>query len=105
MENYFWNTAEKPAVKQVYVLIIYDIISNKRRAKFAKEMQGYGMRVQKSAFEAMLNEKLFNQLVKKIPGLIDSTEDNVRVYKIRGSGEVQLFGQSNRIKAEDTIII
>lgn len=59
MENYFWNTEENNYSKKLFVLVIYDIIDNKRRVKFAKEMSGYGFRVQKSAFEALIEEKLF----------------------------------------------
>ena len=56
MENYFWNTEENNYSKKLFVLVIYDIIDNKRRVKFAKEMSGYGFRVQKSAFEALIEE-------------------------------------------------
>ena len=68
-------------------------------------LQGYGFRVQKSAFEAIIDEKLFDQLVKEIPTLINSSEDTVRVYKIRGVGEVRLFGNSKAIKVEETVIL
>lgn len=42
MENYFWNTAENNYSKKLFVLIIYDIVDNKRRVRFAKKMTGYG---------------------------------------------------------------
>ena len=51
MENYFWNTEEIKTEKKVYILVIYDIVNNKCRTDFAKKMNGYGFRVQKSAFE------------------------------------------------------
>lgn len=35
MENYFWNTEEHEE-KTIYLLVIYDIVSNKRRNAFAK---------------------------------------------------------------------
>lgn len=57
MENYFWNTEEIQNTRKIYVLIIYDIVSNRRRVAFAKKMSGYGFRVQKSAFEAMITGK------------------------------------------------
>ena len=47
MENYFWNTEETQSVKKLYVLIIYDIVDNKKRLAFAKKLNGYGFRVQK----------------------------------------------------------
>ena len=44
MENYFWNTEETQSVKKLYVLIIYDIVDNKKRLAFAKKLNGYGFR-------------------------------------------------------------
>ena len=105
MENYFWNTEETQSVKKLYVLIIYDIVDNKKRLDFAKKLNGYGFRVQKSAFEAMITENLYRKLLAEIPHLIDNTSDTVRVYKIRGMGEVKLFGLSHRIEDEEVIIL
>ena len=97
MENYFWNTEILCDKKKLYILVIYDIVDNRRRVAFAKKMNGYGFRVQKSAFEAMITENLYRKLLAEIPHLIDNTSDTVRVYKIRGNGEVNLFGLSHRI--------
>lgn len=105
MENYFWNTEEENSIKKLYILVIYDIVDNKRRVRFAKKMNGYGFRVQKSAFEAMVTENLYRRLLHDIPELIDRRSDSVRVYKIRGYGEVSLFGASPEIKNKEVIII
>ena len=105
MENYFWNTEENNYSKKLFVLVIYDIIDNKLRVKFAKEMSGYGFRVQKSAFEALIEEKLFIKLKREIPKLIDPEEDSVRIYRMTGYGEVNLFGVNSKIQAEDVIVI
>ena len=105
MENYFWNTEVPSIKKKIYILVIYDIVDNKRRGAFAKKMNGYGFRVQKSAFEAMVTESLYKQLLLDIPRLIDPVLDTVRVYKIRGTGEVKLFGTSPKIEEEEVIII
>ena len=104
MENYFWNTEETQSVKKLYVLIIYDIVDNKKRLAFAKKLNGYGFRVQKSAFEA-ITESLYRKLIDEISRMIDKELDSVRVYKIRGSGEVNLFGVSPAIADEEVIII
>ena len=37
--------------KEVYGLVIYDIVSHKRRVKLAHLLEGFGVRVQKSCFE------------------------------------------------------
>ena len=105
MENYFWNTEESHNVKKLYVVIIYDIVDNKKRLAFSKKLNGYGFRVQKSAFEAMITENLYRKLIDEIPKLIDKELDSVRDYKIRGSGEVNLFGVSSAIADEEVIII
>ncbi len=105
MENYFWNSTEIEQEKNLFVLIIYDIVSNKRRVKFAKEMSGYGFRVQKSAFEAFISPRLYKKLLFEIPKLISEKEDSVRIYKIIGYGEVNLFGVNKTIKNEEIIII
>lgn len=104
MENYFWNT-ESQEEKKLYVLIIYDIVDNKRRYTFAKTMNAYGFRVQKSAFEAMISDKLYRKLLEIVPRIIDKKEDSVRIYKIRGTGEVQLFGVNTQIENEEVVII
>ncbi len=105
MENYFWNTQEKAYSKKIFVLIIYDIVNNKRRTKFAKMMNGYGYRVQKSAFEALLEEAQLRNLSKEIPHYMNPEEDSVRVYRMSGSGEVMLFGLNTKVEAEDVIFI
>lgn len=105
MENYFWNTEDVITEKKIYILVIYDIVNNKRRLQFAKRMNGYGFRVQKSAFEAMISASQYRKIISEIPSLIDAATDSVRVYKIRGSGEVSLFGVNETIKDEEVIII
>ena len=62
MENYYWNTKDT-IEKKLYILIIYDIVNNKKRTAFAKKMSGYGFRVQKSAFEALISEHLYRKLL------------------------------------------
>jgi len=104
MENYFWNT-ERSQGKKVFVLVIYDIVSNKRRVKFAKLLSGYGFRIQKSAFEAVIKESLYRKLLNEIPSHIDPKEDSVRVYRITGYGELQMFGQNTSIEDEEVIFI
>lgn len=85
--------------------MIYDIVNNKRRTKFAKEMNGYGFRVQKSAFEALIDESLFVKLQRTIPKLIKEDEDSVRIYRMTGYGEVKLFGANTKIAPEEVMII
>ena len=104
MENYFWNMQEIHPVKKMYILIIYDIVNNKRRYRFAKKIKGYGFRVQRSAFEAFVSDRLYLKLMKEVPKIIDSESDSVRIYRI-GYEEVQLFGKNIKIQDRDVIIV
>ncbi|GHV27438.1 CRISPR-associated endoribonuclease Cas2 [Synergistales bacterium] len=107
MENYFFNTADETEVKsdKYFVLIIYDITDNKRRNKIAKAMKGFGFRVQKSAFEAMLAASKYEKMLAELKKLTQEDEDSVRIYKIRGEGAVTVIGLDDSVADEEVIII
>ena len=97
MENYFFETEMGVDDDKVYVLIIYDIVENKKRLQLAKFLQGYGFRVQKSSFEAKISKQKYLQMLKKI-GDFAGEEDSIRVYKIIGNGQVSIFGNALQIE-------
>ncbi len=104
MENYFFEIDEKTSKDEVFVLIIFDIVDNKRRIKLAKYLQGYGFRVQKSAFEAKIPKRKYQKLLREIPNYVGDC-DSVKVYKIIGSGQVTAFGKNMEFETEDVIVI
>ena len=104
MENYFFDTDDEIKDSRVYVLIIYDIIDNKRRLKLAKYLNGYGFRVQKSSFEAKLTKSKYNQMINGI-GKYATNEDSIRIYKIIGKGQVTVLGKDYKIDDEEVIIM
>lgn len=104
MENYFFDIDDHAGQDKSLVLIVYDIVDNKKRTQLAKLLQGYGTRVQKSAFEAWLTKKKYSQLVEAIPKYCDQ-EDSIRVYKIIGKGQVKSWGYSVQTLNDDVIII
>ena len=63
-------------------MIIYDIVDNKRRVKFAKFLEGYGKRVQKSAFEAMLSSQRYEKMVREIPKYIELKDNEDKKEEI-----------------------
>ena len=103
-ENYFFETKIESSPKRLLVLIIYDIIENKKRVKFAKHLEGYGTRVQKSAFEARLTKKKYDKLMKELPAYCGE-EDSIRVYRITGQSQIHAFGKKEIPTDEDDIII
>lgn len=45
-EDYYFQISEELESDKEFILIIYDIVENKKRVKFAKLLSGYGIRVQ-----------------------------------------------------------
>ena len=45
-EEYYFQIAENLEDDRQFILIIYDIVDNKRRTKFAKLLEGYGTRTE-----------------------------------------------------------
>lgn len=86
------------------ILIIYDIIETKRRNKMVKLLESYGIRVQKSAFEALLDYGRYSELLLLIPKIIDN-DDNVRIYRLNSSNEVKLYGESDTIYVDEVVVV
>lgn len=103
-EDYYFQISEELESDKEFVLIIYDIVDNRKRVKMAKLLSGYGKRVQKSAFEAMLTKQKYNKLIEEIPKFIDKAEDNVRVYRITGKGKVTAWGEVPEFDEEIILI-
>ena len=90
--------------RKYIILIIYDISDNKQRLRISKYLQTFGVRVQKSAFEARLNQKQFQRLLDGLRIKLQP-EDNVRIYKLHGYEEIEVFGTKDYLEEEDVIII
>ena len=70
-EDYYFRIDDELSEDRAFVLIIYDIISNKSRNKFSKLLLGYGFRIQKSAFEAVISKDKLIKLLAEIPRYIN----------------------------------
>lgn len=103
-ENYFFEIQDSAENDKVFVLIIYDIMENKKRLKLAKLLQGYGFRIQKSAFEAMITKKKYKKLLQELLPF-GSREDSIRVYKIIGKGQVTNIGKEMNQEQDDIVLI
>ncbi|MCX4269829.1 MAG: CRISPR-associated endonuclease Cas2 [Lachnospiraceae bacterium] len=104
MEEYCFEVSQNVNQDHVFVLVIYDIVDNKVRNQLVKCLQGYGFRVQKSAFEAVISKKSYRKLLKELPAYIKG-DDSIKVYKIIGSGQVTSFGKTMEIETENIIIV
>lgn len=89
------------------VLITYDVDfsqtqGQKRLRKVAKICEKYGVRVQNSVFEMMVDSSQLTQIKLAISDVIDTEVDSVRIYrlgnkwesKIETIGAIKAFNQN-----------
>ena len=89
--------------RRYIVLVIYDITDDRRRTRMVKCLERYGIRVQKSAFEAFLMEKKYERMMELTSGLIDPATDSLRVYLLANHTSVRSWGIGDR-HVEDVVI-
>ena len=68
--------------RKKFVVIAYDITSDKRRRKVEKAVKKYGGRVNLSVFECMLTESQLEKLKSDILKLVDAKTDQVAYYTL-----------------------
>ena len=90
--------------RKFIVLMIYDIVDDKRRNKMVKCLEAYGVRVQKSAFEALLNRRQYEKMLRESSILIDEAVDSLRVYVLDDIIDVYTWGIGER-KETDCVIL
>jgi CRISPR-associated protein Cas2 len=88
-------------------LVSYDIVNDRRRVKAAKALEDYGVRVQYSVFECLIDEQRLSQLIARLEAVINAEEDGVRVYTLCAacSGKVAIKGVGRITKDEDVYIV
>ena len=62
-----------------FLVVSYDISSNRRRYRVMKTMEGFGTRVQYSVFECNLKPREIDDLRKRLKKLVGE-EDSIRFY-------------------------
>lgn len=94
------------------VLITYDVVTKtsagqKRLRKVAKVCENYGMRVQNSVFECVVDATQFKELKLKLSEIIDQYEDSLRFYTLGNNykSKVEHIGAKDTIKVDETIIL
>jgi len=94
------------------VLITYDVntqtAAGKRRLRQVAECcQDYGIRVQCSVFECILDAAQLKTAQHRLEGIIDLTADSLRFYNLgnRTARNVHHLGAKPAIDMEDTLIV
>lgn len=96
----------------MFVLITYDVETitpegSKRLRKVAKACQDYGIRVQNSVFECVVDSAQYVLLKNRLKGIIDAEHDNVRFYSMGDNWErkIESFGKDTGTHVTDCLIV
>lgn len=94
------------------VLVTYDVCldshaGQKRLRRVAKRCMDYGVRVQNSVFECVVDQTQFLHLRHDVLGEIDESKDSVRFYRLgdRYSEKVEHYGAKPSLKVEEPLIL
>lgn len=104
MEDVFFVENQKERKRRIRVLVIYDIIEDKKRIKVAKFLQGFGYRIQKSAFEAYVMEDVLKKMLRGLEKYV-SQEDSIRVYRLSENCRITVYGMKEDIVQGEVLII
>lgn len=88
-------------------VVIYDISDDRRRRRVFNLLEGYGRRVQFSAFECVLNDRKFEELRKRLAKVVRMDEDSVRFYPISKHtlGQVVIWGEPTLTQMSGSVVV
>jgi len=88
-------------------VVIYDISDDKRRRRVFNLLEGYGQRVQFSAFECVLNDRKFEELRSRLIKVVKVNEDSVRFYPISKHtlGQVIVWGEPPLTQMPSSVVV
>jgi len=78
--------------KELFVLIAYDIVSDKRRNHVVKTLKDFGgSRINYSVFECHIKTKEYKKLRQSLLDLIQEKEDSVLFYEICAACKQKIY--------------
>jgi CRISPR-associated endonuclease Cas2 len=88
-------------------LMVYDVVSDRRRAKLHALLSQYGVAVQKCAFEGRLTIGDRRRLVRRVLDVIDAREDRFTLYVLDAVREQEVvhFGPARPAVPEERWIV
>lgn len=93
------------------ILVTYDVsfddrLGAKRLRKVSKVCQSYGIRVQNSVFECVVNQTEYTMLKIKLLEEIDTSKDSIRIYHLGNNyqNKVEHFGAKISLQVEEPLI-
>ena len=86
--------------KGIRTLVIYDITDNKKRREIVKFLSGFGVRVQRSAFEMLLDKKKTKELKRGLKAF-NGDGDKINIYQFGKFTKIIRYGFNLEDKYED----
>ena len=93
------------------LLITYDVNTEnaegkKRLRKAAKQCVNYGVRVQNSVFECVLDSAQCKMLIHNLTEIIDENKDSLRVYYLgkKEKARIEVYGCKRPIDVTETLM-
>src|ERR1700693_3726183 len=68
----------------MYVVVCYDVVGDRRRARLLRRMKGFLPHVQKSVFEGEISDTRLLELRRMVLDEINPVEETVRIYSLCG---------------------
>ncbi len=94
------------------VLITYDVETSstngaRRLRRVAKACEDYGIRVQNSVFECLLDPSQFSMLKHKLSQIIDKESDSIRFYFMGNSWDrhIERMGKAEQLNQDSCLIL
>lgn len=94
------------------VVVTYDVSTidakgRKRLREVSKTCQNYGVRVQNSVFECVVNSTEFAQLKHQLITIINEKVDSLRFYRLGDNyrSKVEHIGAKPSLEVEDNLLI
>lgn len=97
----------RSSLDSCFVLVSYDIVSDRRRNRVCKELKNFGKHVQYSVFECLLTPAQVERMEKRLVQHINCEEDSLRVYRLCATckGKVTIHGAGGICEDEEVYVI
>lgn len=88
-------------------LICYDIVSDRRRRRMARLLEGHGHRMHESAFTVNLNPSKLGRLKRRMALIVHPVDDHVVIYPLceRDQADIQHLGRSTPPQASGSVVV
>lgn len=78
-------------------LVAYDINNSRRLQKIGKIAEDYGIRMQRSIFEAQMTEISLKEMKRRMAAVMDPAEDGVKIFLLCASCEAKRTGAGKNL--------